>query len=172
MGHRAGRSKQRSRMSAVKEAMARLANKIRDIAWINPDYITRQVDVYPARFGKGSQFGYRQPAPANISKTGWERPNIPTTAPGRSKFNIRYFDRDGRRAPDTVLTIGTNVKMIASSEEAAFGESGVLATTGLHTIPTHLPGPTWRYDAEAIVKDLEAKGLPPVPGKAHRFRPG
>lgn len=36
----------------------------------------------------------------------------------RSQFNIRYFDRDTRRAPDQTLTIGTDMKLLASSEVA------------------------------------------------------
>jgi len=147
--------------------MRRLGKKMNEIVFNNPEYITRQIDTAPARFKDGAAAGFRQPAPGTNVGT----PNIPTTAPGRSKFNIRYFDRDSRRAPDETILLGTDVKLLAATEEG-FGEAGVLATTGINTIPTHLPGPTWRKDVEAIVKHLETNNLPPIPGVGHKFKPG
>ena len=57
--------------------------------------------------------------------TAWEKPNIPTTAPGRSKFNIRYFDRDSRRAPDTVRDEDA-IRGLDVTVESDQGSHGVL----------------------------------------------
>merc|ERR1712166_1077062 len=151
---------------AVREAMARLRRKMSDIMWLNPEYISRQIDTAPARF-KDSSAGFRQPAPGAIA----ELPNIPTTAAGRSKFNIRYFDRDSRRAPSEKLELATSVKLLAATEEA-MGETGIVATTGIFTTPAHLPGPSWGNEVEEITKYLAKNDLPPVPGRGHRFNEG
>merc|ERR1719263_2284036 len=101
--------------------------------------------------------------------------NLPSlgddVARGRSKFNIRYFDRDNRRAPDTVYTLSNDVKLIAAAEEGTFGESGVPATTGLGGLPTHMPSSTWQRNVEVIAQNSAANGLPPVAGAPHRFKP-
>ena len=46
------------------------------------------------------------------------QPNVPTLAPGRSRFNTRYFDRDTRRAPleQQIELSGSDAKLIASTE--------------------------------------------------------
>merc|ERR1711934_253007 len=166
------RDSERERM-ALKEGLARLRRKINDIVFLNQDYITRQFDTAPARF-RDSNAGFRQPAPGSQPE-----PNIPIghghgrgDGAERSKFDIRYFDRDKRRAPETVLTLSTGQKLIAADEEATFGEAGVAATTGLGGLPIHLPRPTWTRDAETIQKHLEANNLPPVAGAPHKFKPG
>jgi len=153
---------------AFKEAFKRLERKIKDIVLINQDYLMRQCDTAPAKFVGNA--GFRQPAPGAMPPV-----NLPSlgddVARGRSKFNIRYFDRDNRRAPDTVYTLSNDVKLIAAAEEGTFGESGVLATTGLGGLPTHMPSSTWQRNVEVIAQNSAANGLPPVAGAPHIFKP-
>merc|ERR1712031_65870 len=117
---------------SVKEAMKRLSRKMGDMYRSNQDYLKRQFDTAPAKF-KG-EAGFRRPAPS-----AHPLPNVPTLE-GRSKFNIRYFDRDTRRAPDTALTLGTSVKLLEATE-ASLGETGVVATTvsSQHQLMSQVP---------------------------------
>merc|ERR1711907_78182 len=156
-------------MSAVKEAFGRLAKKFKDVAHLNPEYVGRQFDTAPARFKDGHKAaGFKGPGVADQFYTEEHAPNVPTLQPGRSKFNIRYFDRDTRRAfpKQEIYLPGASLNLIEGAEAEA-GEGAVL--TGIEELPQHLPLPSWYKDAEAIEAKAKANGLPPAAGAPHKY---
>merc|ERR1712086_1028704 len=110
-----------------------------------------------------------RPLPSQMPFFTEMQPNVPTLAPGRSRFNTRYFDRDTRRAPleQQIDLSGSDAKLIASTEESLVNMS---AETGLEPMPNQLPMPTWMRQVAEIQAEAEKYGLPPAAGAPHKFK--
>mmetsp|Transcript_4606 Transcript_4606/g.6058 ORF Transcript_4606/g.6058 Transcript_4606/m.6058 type:complete len:204 (-) Transcript_4606:331-942(-) len=137
--------------------------------------------------------GYRYPAPGSRA----EVPRIPTVQSEDTIYDIKYFGKDVRRAPQDRVSITPGVTQpslleggFPKKEEAgspgrpnpavaAYDSTGLRsAMTATHEAmnaelakhaPTQLVRFEWEARADEIVADYQSKGLPPVPGQAPKM---
>ena len=134
---------------------------------------------------------YRYPAPGSQPQA-----FVPGQENDDLLYDTKYYTRDSRRHPEPAFVISgpkTPKPFIANSEPLPLlgspgnnnpdvlkydptGLRSAMSTTNdqhreaiLKVRPTHLPQPSWLKDQGSILKDLKAKGLPPVPGKPHHW---